>query len=182
MEIPTRYTSRLTLRPLKPSDAEALHRILGQPGILSFFPNPSPPELARVKRMIDFQLDHWQKNGHGWWAVQETQTSRFIGWSGLQYLPETDEVEIAYLLDREKWGFGLATEAAVSGLEYGFYETGQTEIVGIVHPDNRASKRVLEKLGMTFTERKPYFGMDCLRYSLNARDFKSNAIPGKTHE
>lgn len=174
MDIPTRVTSRLYLRPFELSDSEVLYRILGQPGILLHFPNPSPPGLARVQRMINFQLDHWQKYGFGWWAIQEKETSRFIGWSGLQYLPETHEVEIAYLLDRDYWGRGLATEAARSGLRFGFDETGQNEIVGIVHPDNKGSIKVLEKLGMRFTDRREYFGMDCLRYSLEATDFQNH--------
>ncbi len=171
MNIPTRITPRLYLRPFELSDSEALHRIMGQPGVLQYFPNPSLPDLGRVQRLINFQLDHWQKHGYGWWAIQDKGTSGFIGWSGLQYLPDTDEVEIAYLLDRDYWGCGLATEAARSGIMFGFEKTGQEEIVGIVHPENGASIRVLEKLGMLFSARKVYFGMDCLRYSLWVADF-----------
>lgn len=173
MNIPTRTTPRLFLRPFGLSDAEALHRILSQPGVLLYFPNQTPPELGRVERMINFQLEHWQLHGFGWWAIEDKETSRFIGWSGLQFLPETDEVEIAYLLDRDSWGRGLATEAARSGLMFGFDQTGQDEIVGIVHPDNIGSKRVLEKLGLQFTDRKIYFGMDCMRYSLAAAEFQN---------
>lgn len=173
MNIPTVVTARLYLRPLDLSDSDALHQILGQPEVLLHFPNPYPPEKDRVQRMIYFQLDHWQKYGFGWWAVQDQKTSNFIGWSGLQYLPETDEVEIAYLLGRDYWGRGLATEAARSGLKFGFEKTNQSEIVGIVHPENIGSIKVLEKLGMRFTVRKEYFGMVCLRYSLVAADFQN---------
>jgi len=171
MIIPTVITPRLYLRPFELSDSEALHRIMGQPGVLRYFPNPSQPDLGRVQRLINFQLDHWQEHGFGWWAIQDKRTSAFIGWSGLQYLPDTDEVEIAYLLDRDYWGRGLATEAARSGIVFGFEKTGQEEIVGIVHPENGASIGVLEKLGMRFTVRKMYFGMDCLRYSLGVANF-----------
>jgi ribosomal-protein-alanine N-acetyltransferase len=174
MNIPTRFTSRLILRPLEPSDSKSLYRIFCQPDILTFFPNPKPPELSGVERMITGQLEHWQQYGYGWWAVQDKNSSEHIGWCGLQFLPETEEVEVAYLLDKDYWGRGLATEAAESALQYGFDETGENEIVGIVHPQNDASIRVLEKIGMTFMVRKPYFGMDCLRYALLADDFHAS--------
>ena len=179
MAIPTRKTERLTLRSFTMSDANPLHHIMGQPDMMRYFPNSIPPELDRVERLINFQLGHWEKYGYGWWAIEEIEeveekvNGRFIGWAGLQFLPDTDEVEIAYMLDRDYWGHGLATEAANEGLRYGFEQLNVDEIVGIVHPENDASIRVIKKLGMTFDVRKPYFGMDCFRYALTAEKFKT---------
>ena len=146
---------------------------MSQPDLLRYFPSSTPPELDRVERLINSQLKHWEQYGYGWWAVEEQGEQRFIGWCGLQFLPDTDEVEIAYMLDRGFWRRGLATEAAKESLRFGFEQLNLENIVAIVHPDNSASNRVAEKLGMTYVERKPYFGMDCFRYILTADQFKS---------
>jgi ribosomal-protein-alanine N-acetyltransferase len=98
-----------------------------------------------------------------------------IGWSGLTFLPETEEVEVAYLLGQAFWGKGLATEAARACVQYGFENVGLESIVGIVHPENIASQRVMEKLGMSFVDQSTYFGMECYRYSIDRSSFDSKA-------
>jgi ribosomal-protein-alanine N-acetyltransferase len=176
MVIPIQNSERLTLRSFTGSDAIPLHRIMGQSQILRYFSNSTPPELDRVERLVYFQLEHWEQYGYGWWAIdvlEEKEIGRFIGWAGLQFLSDTDEVEVAYMLDRDYWGRGLATEAANEALRYGFDQLKVDEIVGIVHPENAASIRVIEKLGMVFDTRKPYFGMDCFRYVLTAEKYKT---------
>lgn len=174
MRISSRDTARLRLRSWVLADVDPLCQIMNQPAILQYFPNNAPPDLEKTKRLVNFQLSHWEDHGYGWWAVQEKDRSHLIGWCGLQYLPDTDEIEIGYLLDKNYWGKGLATEASNSGLEFGFSELGIHEIVGIVHPENNASIRVLEKLGMIYSRRESYFGMDCLRYSLTDNKFHPN--------
>lgn len=164
MDIPKIKTTRLILRPFRLQDADPLHQILSIPGVLEYFPDPEPPDLERVKKLVLRQIDHWSEYGYGWWAVEPNGKDELIGWSGLQYLPETDEIEIGYLLSKPYWGKGLATESAFAGLDYGFNTLNISEIVGIVHPENIASRRVLEKLGLKYQEEAIYFGMTCFRY------------------
>jgi ribosomal-protein-alanine N-acetyltransferase len=162
MSAPTVETSRLVLRPFTVEDATPLHRILNTPGVLQYYPSSDPPDLDRVERLVQGQLDHWEQHGYGWWAVEMENT--FIGWSGLLYLPETDEIEIGYLFSKPYWGNGLATESAKEGIDYGFNQLEIELIIGIVHPENIASQRVLEKIGLEFQEKAEYFGMDCFKY------------------
>jgi len=164
MNTPVIETSRLALRPFSIEDSKTLHQILNVPGILKYYPSSDPPDLERVMRLINRQMDHWHDHGYGWWAVEPRSDHRLIGWSGLQHLPETDEIEIGYLLDKSYWGSGLATESARAGVEFGFDQLGIEEIIGIVHPKNIASQRVLEKIGLKFQEKTEYFGMECLKY------------------
>lgn len=178
MTIPERTTDRLCLRGWRSSDVADLHRILEQPGILRYFPNPNPPSLQQVKQLIEGQVEHWRGHGFGWWAVKECASGMLIGWSGLQYLPETDEVEIGYLLGKPYWGRGLATEGGRVGLAFAFQDLSMTEIVGIVHPENVASQRVLVKLGLDFTARAVYFGMDCLRYAIRQDRYRPQPDEG----
>jgi RimJ/RimL family protein N-acetyltransferase len=168
MNIPTLTTPRLTLRPFTETDAEPLHRILNEVGILRYFPRPEPPDLARVQRLIAGQLRHWEEHGLGWWAVELCSTSELLGWNGLQYLPDTEEVEVGYLLSRRHWGQGLATEGAQAALRFGVETLGLGSIIGVVHPENIASRRVLAKAGLTFINEADYFGMHVRRYVTTA--------------
>ncbi len=94
-----------------------------------------------------------------------------IGWCGLQYLAETDEVEVAYLLGKRYWGCGYATEAAAASLSYGFLTAGLDRIIGLIHPHNHRSRRVLEKIGLRLVDCTAYFGMDVLRFALDRAEY-----------
>jgi RimJ/RimL family protein N-acetyltransferase len=166
MSVPSIETARLLLRPFTEEDVDPLYHILGQGDVLRYFPNPEPPSQERVHTFVQRQLAHWEEHGYGWWAVQPHQQQELVGWCGLQFLPETEETEVGYLLGRASWGQGWATEAARASLRYGFEELGVTSIVGIVHPENMPSRRVLEKLGMSLVNRAQYFGMDVCRYMI----------------
>jgi RimJ/RimL family protein N-acetyltransferase len=164
MSIPTFETERLRLRPFVHEDAVRLHQILAVDGVLRYYPSSDPPDLERVERLVSLQIDHWIEHGYGWWAVEDIASEQLIGWNGLQYLPDTDEIEIGYLLARPYWGQGLASEGARVGMDYGFNQLNIPTIIGIVHPENVASQRVLEKIGLVFQEEAEYFGMQCYKY------------------
>lgn len=167
MTIPTNKTTRLLLRPFAKKDIGPLYQILQEEDILRYFPNPNPPSRERVERLISNQLKHWEEHELGWWAVQPHSRKQLIGWCGLQFLPETKETEVGFLVSKAFWGKGLATEAAKASLLYGFEKLRLQSIVGITHPENVRSQRVIEKLGMSLTAKTRYFGMDCYRYSID---------------
>ena len=178
MRIPTIATKRLTLRAFTPADAGPLYRILAEMDILRYWPTTNSPSRQQVRKLIDHQLQHWEEHRLGWWAVEPRSGDRLIGWSGLQHLPETNEVEVAYLLSRAWWGRGLATEAATACLHYGFVELGLDRIIGLTHPDNIGSQRVLEKVGLIFVDRAHYFGIEVCRYAV---EHPSLDLAGHTH-
>jgi len=163
-ETPTLQTARLTLRSFQREDAFTLHCILNEEGILRYFPNPNPPSMERVLRIIEGQLTHWAEHGFGWWAVVLHGQEELMGWNGLQFLPETNETEVGYLLSRRFWGRGYTTEGARAALQFGFERFELEQIIGLVHPENIASQRVLEKAGLKFTNQAKYFGMELYRY------------------
>ena len=165
MTIPTLKTNRLILRPWKEKDAEALFQILQEPGILQYFP-PTTFTIEKTLRYINHQTKHWQEHGYGHWAVTLKEGGGVIGWDGLEYLPETDENEVAYLLSHQAWGCGYATEAAAAALKFGFEKAGLMSIIGLVHPGNAGSIRVLEKCGLAFVDRKVYWGLEMCRYRI----------------
>ena len=168
MTIPSFETERLRLRPFCNEDATALHCIVSVEDMLKYFPGPPIPSLEKSERLVRHQIEQWTTVGYAWWAVELKATGQLAGWNGLQYLPDTNETEIGFLIDRMLWGRGLTTEAARIGLQYGFRELAMGEIIALAHPDNGASRRVIEKLGMQFDRVTEYFGMQLARYTLSA--------------
>jgi ribosomal-protein-alanine N-acetyltransferase len=170
-EIPTIETPRLVLRPFTEDDIDRFHGILCESGMLRYFPKTDPPPWDQVEDMVLKIIKHWEERGYGLWVVEPKSQRVLIGRCGLQYLPDTDEIEADGLLSTAYWSKGYATEGAKAGLRYGFLELKLDFVVGIVHPENMASRRVLEKIGMRLSGRKPYFGMDCYRYVIERDEY-----------
>ena len=166
MKIHTLHASRLVLRSLIPSDAPILHDIYQIEGVLQYFPNPVPPSLERVEQFIAGQQTHWEKYRYGNWGIVPSGETKLIGWAGLQFLPETNETEVGYLLAKSAWGKGYATESARASLQFGFDHFDFDEIIALVHPDNSASLKVAAKCGLIPVERKVYWGVEMVRHVL----------------
>ena len=164
--IPTLHTKSLSLRPLEPADAEVLHRIYQSDSVLKYFPSSTPPPLEKVQRFLARQQAHWEKYGYGNWAIQLNGEHALIGWAGLQYLPELNETEVGFLLDRPFWGRGYATQAGLASVQFGLEQIHLDHIIALVHPDNLASQRVIEKCGLGYRETIFLWGLDLRRYTL----------------
>ena len=144
-------TDRLILRHLLPDDLDNLFALYRDPEIRRYF-----PEGTLTYEETKEELE-WFLNGHpkhpelGLWATILKESDQFIGRCGL--LPWTiegqNEVEVAYLIAREYWRQGLATEAAQAILQYGFEQLGLSRLICMIDPANIASRRVAEKIGMT---------------------------------
>jgi len=114
-----------------------------------------PPEvtLERVRQRI--AADH----GHlGFWRIESRQQGSFYGLGALIQMPTGDDVELAYRLLREAWGKGIAAEAGAALVEYAFQTLQLPRVVAVTYPENRASQRVLEKLGFAAHGERDYKG------------------------
>ena len=160
-------TARLALRPLRQTDGTVLHHIYQSEGVLRYFPNPAPPDLDKVQRFITAQQAHWERFGYGDWGILPEGEPDIIGWAGLQYLPELDETEVGFLLDHPWWGKGYATEAAKASIRFGFEYCGLDHIIALVHPDNLASQRVIEKCEMHYQDKLQLWGIELMRYRID---------------
>jgi ribosomal-protein-alanine N-acetyltransferase len=144
MTMPTIRAARLILRPFTEEDTTPLHQILSDLDVIHYLPTTELPPRDRVHRFVIDQIDHWQKRGYGWWAVEPRSQKTLIGWNGLRYLPETGKIEVAYLLDKAWWGKGLATGGAKASPRHGFETLGTETIIALVHPENKASQRAID--------------------------------------
>lgn len=162
----TLSTKRLVLRPFTMGDAPNLFKIVQETDIFRYFPNKTPWEMEKVERNIKYQFEQWQVHGYGQMAVTLAVTGQLLGWCGLEFISDTNETEVGYLLSKTFWGKGYATEAAKASVKFGLENIGLKQIIGLTDPENIASQRVLEKCGMTFTRRQAYFGMEMFRYAI----------------
>ena len=146
-------TERLLLREYVEEDAEAFFKLNSDPEALRFVPDKALLNIEQARQiLIDHPIADYRKHGFGRGACILKSTGEQIGFAGLKYLEELGEVEVAYRLMRAHWGLGLATEAALASVRYGFTDLGLKRIIGLVMPENIASVRVLEKTGLRYAE------------------------------
>ena len=144
-------TDRLILRELTDADAPALHQIYGDAETMRFVGRTGKPtaDLAATERVIDFARRHAELHGFSLWGVGERDGDPLVGVAGLVWVEgHGPEVEAAYLIRRDRWGHGYATEALRESLRIGHGELGLDRIVALAYPENAASRRVMEKAGM----------------------------------
>lgn len=140
-------TERLRLRPWTLDDADVFHRIWGNPQVIWWGHAVDREESVRVLARVLKRCTSMPA-GLGWWALLEKDTGAVVGGVMLQPARYATDVEVGYHVAQEAWGRGYATEAARAIVRYGLDELGLPRIVAAIHPDNYASRRVVDKLGM----------------------------------
>lgn len=148
-------TPRLLLRQLTMDDLDALAALYRDPDVRRYFPDGTLTH-DEAREELAWIIDvYYGRYGFGLWATIHKESGEFIGRCGL--IPWTidgrAEVEVAYLLARPYWGQGLATEAAQAIMRYGFDELKLSRLICMVDPENLASQRVAEKIGMVLETR-----------------------------
>jgi [ribosomal protein S5]-alanine N-acetyltransferase len=141
-------TARLVLREMRPADVESLHRLFSDPLLMRFWPVFT---RAETEEWVEENRRRYAEDGFGLWAVTLKSSDEAIGDCGLvrHGVDGTMETDIGWHLLREHWGQGLATEAAQASRDYAFVQLGVKRLVAQIHPENYASRRVAEKIGMT---------------------------------
>ena len=158
-------TDRLLLREYVEEDAEAFFKLNSDPEVLRFVPDKRLLDVEQARQtLIDHPIADYRKYGFGRGACILKSTGEQIGFAGLKYLEELGEVDVAYRLLPKYWGLGLATEAALASVRYGFADLDLKRIIGLVMPENIASVRVLEKTGLRYVETVAFWGNQFSKY------------------
>ena len=147
-----RETSRLRLRSWEPKDLVPFSEMNADPVVMTHFPDVISHEES--KAMMERCIQHWEAHGFGIAVVESKTTSEFLGTAGLMH-PRFDSfftpcVEIGWRFVAAHWNQGYATEAAQELLRFGFEDLKLPEIVSMTSLGNLPSRRVMEKLGMTY--------------------------------
>ena len=143
-------TPRLILRRFTENDASLLLELNSDPAVVKYVDEATLENEEQAKKIITAIILPQYKTNLGRWALHLKTTNEFIGWCGLKFLPEKNEIDLGYRLMQHYWGNGFATEAALHTLQYGFNELNLKVIMGKAHINNSASLKVLQKIGMTY--------------------------------
>ncbi|MEV4744324.1 GNAT family N-acetyltransferase [Streptomyces sp. NPDC049555] len=155
-------TERMTLRPFTTSeqDLDALVELDGDPEVMRYINGgrPTPREEMRDERLPRFMHRHPGLGTYGYWAAETKDTGEFLGWFEFRPLQDDspDVVELGYRLRRAAWGRGYAVEGSRALIHKGFTDLGVRRVTANAMTVHAASRRVLEKAGLTFT--RTFFG------------------------
>ena len=153
-------TARFSIRPLAAGDVDAAHEIWSDPEVMRFIPSAPSASLEETRT----RLERHMARSPGLWAVTGRESGEVLGFCGLIAVEGTGpEIEVAYHVMRRHWGRGVATEAAGACVEAGL-AAGLPRVIAFVVPENAASVRVLEKIGMRRDGMTHAYGLDLARF------------------
>jgi RimJ/RimL family protein N-acetyltransferase len=146
-------TERLVLRRLTEADVDKLFHLDGDPQVMRFLNGGKPTPRDQIQNEILPQfLGYYERyDGYGIWAAIEKVTGEFLGWFSFRP-PEggsPGEAELGFRLRTSAWGKGYATEGSRALIHKGFAELGVQRVIATTMTVNRASRRVMEKTGLT---------------------------------
>jgi len=144
-------SERLRFRETTPQDAQAMFDLNSDVDVLKYTGDQPFSSVQEAQKFLANYTD-FKKNGMGRWAVVRKVDHAILGWCGLKLHPE-GFVDLGYRLQRKYWSLGFATEASLACLAYGFNTLRLKEIVARSVPENKASIRIMEKCGMTFSHK-----------------------------
>jgi RimJ/RimL family protein N-acetyltransferase len=142
--VPTLTTDRLVLRGWREDDLAPYAEITKDPEVMGFMGGTL--DAADTWRQVAFFVGHWELRGYGLWVVE--RDGELIGRIGLLNPEGWPGLEVGWLLARDAWGHGYATEAARAAVEFAWRELGAQELISLIAPDNTASAAVAARLGM----------------------------------
>jgi RimJ/RimL family protein N-acetyltransferase len=142
-------TERLVGRRVTREHFEALLAIYNDPRVAEWLGGPR--SRSEWLNWLGSRLTHWDRHGYGDWVFEERDGNALVGRAGLRWvtIDQQSEVEVGYAVAADRWRSGFATEMTAAVLEAGF-GAGLESIVAFTLPDNAASRRVLEKCGLTY--------------------------------
>ncbi len=139
-------TERLLLRPMELGDLDDFVALHADPEVTRFI---RPLDRAAAKERLHRDAREWRERGHGLLAMLDPKSDAFLGRCGLKYWPQFDETELGWVLRRDAWGRGYATEVGRACIEWGFAEFDLSYLTAMVNAGNTRSIRVAERLGLS---------------------------------
>jgi len=144
-------TERLVLRQFTFEDADFILRLLNEPSFIQNIGDRGVRTLEDARSYIlRVPIASYEKNGFGLYLVILKESGKSIGMCGLIKRDQLEDVDIGYAFLPEFWSRGYAVEAALAVKEYARDVVGLKRLIAITDPENQASIRVLEKIGLRF--------------------------------
>jgi len=146
-------TARLIIRPWRADDRAAWAAVMSDPEVTRYVNGGRPYTEAQMDDYFARQERQLAEHDVCMGAVVEKSSGRVIGLAGTQPLGTTGDLEIGWILARDTWGRGYATEAGRAAMQHVLETLGRPRVVAIIDPDNEPSKRVAARLGMQWEAR-----------------------------
>jgi RimJ/RimL family protein N-acetyltransferase len=159
-------TPRLIMRQFTKDDVDNLFDLNSDPEVMRYINGgrPTPREVIRDE-IIPFHLAVYNRLDRlGTWAAESSATGEFLGWFHFRPGPDTDitNIDLGYRLRRSAWNKGYATEGSQALISGGFTDLGVERVFGHTMTVNTASRRVMEKCGLTLVRTSAYEGADVI--------------------
>jgi RimJ/RimL family protein N-acetyltransferase len=164
---PPPNTARVRLREFTHADVDDLFALDSDPEVMRYIGDGATSTRDDAEASIDRILRRYRDHaGQGAWHATRIDDGRFIGWVSLKHAGESPDIEVGYRLMRAAWGMGFATELARAMVARGFDVLGLQRIIGVTHPDNVASQRVLLKAGLSDRGFGRYYDQDLRLFAI----------------
>ncbi len=165
-------TERLRLEPIDEHHLEGLHAMNSLREVMRFL-SGQPETLEKTRSMIAVVRERWATYGFSWWAFIERATGRLVGAGCIQHLGRdpANPHEIGWRLAPDCWGQGLASEAARAMAAFAFDTLGAPSLVSVCLPENAASRRVMERLGLHYRGMETWYERPHAVYGMTRRDW-----------
>jgi len=170
-------TGRLRVRRFTAEDVDNIHSMVSDAEVMRYYPGVRDRDGAR--KWLDFTLAGYDLNGYSFFAVERKSDGAFVGQVGLLHWDDIDgrpDVEVAYMLKRENWGRGYASEAARACMLWAFENLETDRIVSFIDVQNAPSIAVAERNGMKRLKRldQNHFGKPIYVYGMTREEFGAN--------
>ena len=159
-------TERLRLRLFTHDDLPIMFELNTDPEVIKYADTPVKDMEEVKERLEQGPLADYEKYGYGRFAVELKETGKVIGFCGIKYLPEIDLPEVGYRYLKEYWGRGIGTEAAKVCVEFARDDLKIKKLVALIIPENMASIKLAEKLGMTKRPLIHIYDEDAFQYEM----------------
>ncbi len=159
-------TARLLLRQPHLSDLEFVCDLFGRAQMVAHRPDPTPEDRETCTDRLLRDIGHWEQHGFGRWAVEND--SELIGFGGVTVSEHFTGLNLSYHVHPAFWGAGYATEVAGAAVNYAFDTLGAQRVIGLAHPSNPASQRVLCRAGLRFERTTELRGAEVALFACSA--------------
>jgi|SRR5262245_1501496 len=163
----TLETERLSLRWFREDDFADFCRICADAEVMRFLGDGKPMTPMETWRQMATLMGHWHFRGYGVWAVEEKQTSSVVGRIGFMNPAGWPGFELGWVLGRDSWGKGYATEGAQRALDYAFTEMNRDHVISLIALENVNSIKVAERLGEIVEGETEVLGRNVLIYGIS---------------
>lgn len=163
------HTERLRLEPWSTAHLDGLSVMATDMRVMRYVGGVTHNRDETIAAM-ERQMGRWAAHGFGWWSFIELETGELVGAGCIQHLAGKVEhpLEIGWRLRPDRWGRGYATEAARAMGDFAFDRLHTPTLLAVAIPENGASRRVMERLGMSYRGIEPWYDMELATYEITA--------------